>query len=125
MILNMAGGGGVEVNKKTGTTRTNNSGVLTINCGFKPDVVLVRIGTYNEDNYNYDGNIAYVFQEKTSGSSYYLANMTWLSSNTFISSTATASDTGCSVNMYQYDASWNGSAYSNKNVSWVAIKYTE
>lgn len=124
MIFNMAGGG-VEVKRATGTARTNSSGVATINCGFKPDVVLVRMGTYTEDSYNYDGNLAFVFQEKTSGSNYYLTNMTWVSTSTFVSSTATVSDTGCSINVYQYDTSWNGSVYSNKNLSWVAIKYTE
>lgn len=125
MIFNMAGGGGVEVKRATGTARTNSSGVLTINCGFKPDLVLVRIANYTEGGYNYDSNLAFVFSEKTTGSSYYLANMAWKSSTTMVSATATVSNTGCTVNMGQYDTSWNSSAFSNQNCSWVAIKYTE
>lgn len=125
MIFNMAGGGGVEVKRATGTVRTGSNGVATISCGFKPDVVVLRIGTYSEEGYNYDCNLVYAFNEKTTGSSYYLTNMTWVNSTTIITSTATVNSTGCSLNMYQYDTSWNGSAVANKNYSWVAIKYTE
>lgn len=115
---------GVNVQKQSGTVTTNSSGGATINCGFKPDMVLVRIATYTESPYNYDSNLAFVFKEKTTGSSYYLANMAWKDSTTLITGTATVSDTGCTLNLYEYDTSWNGNYFPNETLSWVAIKYT-
>lgn len=119
-----AGGGGVTVQKQSGTVTTNSNGAATISCGFKPDVVLVRIATYTEDNYNYDSNLAFVFKEKTSGDTYYLTNMAWKDSTTLVTATATVSNTGCSLNLYEYNSSWTGSYFSNETLSWVAIKYT-
>ncbi len=120
-----AGGGGVTVQKQSGTVTTGSNGRATISCGFKPDMVLVRIATYAENGYNYDSNLAFVFKEKTTGSTYYLTNMAWKDSNTLVTATATVSNTGCMLNLYEYDTSWSGSYFSNETLNWVAIKYTE
>lgn len=122
----------VKVRRASGSAtvpQTNRSSVsVTLNCGFKPDVVLVKVGTYTSGSgssaINYDCNLAYVFSEKTTTSSYYLTNCSWASDTLLVSTWATVSNTGFTVTFTTYDTSWNSAAPSGQVFDWVAIKYT-
>ena len=52
-------GGGSTVQTYTGTFSTNRDGETTVNCGFRPDVVVIDFGTYILEGYTYRATLTF------------------------------------------------------------------
>lgn len=101
---------------KTGSFQTSSSGTATVDCGFKPDVVVIYAPEANEDGYEYHtsccldvlgGSIEIMELNKK-----LLYFNIWETSNGFEISSAQT-----------YDFSWNWAQYSRKTLQYEAIKY--
>lgn len=111
---------GVQIQKATGTIRTNNSGNATATVNFQPDIVAFSGGTDPSGTTIYPGAM---FNE---------ANRTPLSliiaapnSNYFLTLlTVTRNSAGFSVSAQKMDYSHAVSADTSRSLSYVAIKYT-
>lgn len=113
---------GATAQRKNGTFTTNSSGTATVNCGFKPDVVLI---TGNKSS-NLVQNVAAVFAED-SRSTTHESCMAAPSGSDFqlYQLQITQSSSGFSVKAiceYYYDEAQNA---ENKTFNYVAVKYTE
>lgn len=111
---------GVTVQTKNGTATSNSSGVLTLNCGFKPDLVVLYFGVYES---NFETFITLPIKEQKQTGKYPLGIAMgadgiiegWVTS-------ATSSTT--KISLYLYDWSWAGSYYANQSISYRAVKYS-
>jgi hypothetical protein len=107
--------GGVTVQTKTGTVKS----AQTINCGFKPDLVVIRNTEAGADGWYHP---AFAFtamnmetllaQAEITGGFYYFGV------------TRTATGFKCDyVNFYDFDWNWSGSNYTG-SFNYTAVKYT-
>lgn len=124
MIMNMAGGGG-SVQVATGTITTSNSGTATVNCGFRPDLVVFHIATFTSEGERYESVIALPIAASKQNNGADLDNCA-VENNTFTSFIQCWIDritnTGVSVGFYRWSSS--PGRVSGKTYSWTAIKYT-
>lgn len=108
---------------KTGTFTTNSSGAATVNCGFKPDVVVVYAPENSKDGYTYNTScsidiLGYQIGLMVLNGKYLSFNISGNSTGFDISSAQTYTSVNFNSN------SWSGWAqYSNKKFSYEAIKY--
>ena len=123
MIMNMVfGGGGAEVQQKSGTFRTSSSGTATVNCGFKPDAVFVTGTVSGGYNTTYHGGAAFTAGSQTNVTSYIPSSSTsYIFSYLYITQTST----GFSVTAKRMSTSFAESNDTNRTISYIAIKYTE
>lgn len=117
---------GVNVQIKTGSITTSNSGTATVNCGFKPDLLVFHIATFTADGETYESVISLPFaaSKRTDGG----ANMdnSAVEDSSFTSFIEcwpeSITNTGVSVGFYRYSSS--PGYVSRKTYNWTAIKYT-
>lgn len=115
----LSSGSGVTVQRKTGTVTLKHEQTVTIDCGFKPDVVFLKAGSYSDDGITYNSSTAIVFAEESRNQPFTPLYITDGIAEVFW----TQKTTGFSVNAGLYDSSWDdlGGSFS---CNYVAIKYT-
>lgn len=120
-----AASGGAEVKTATGSITTSSSGTATVNCGFKPDLVIFHIANFTTDGESYESVIALPFEASKSSNGNNMFNCA-AENSTFSSFIAcwpeSITNTGVSVGFYRYSSS--PGYVSNKTYNWTAIKYT-
>ena len=120
--MNMVfGGGGAEVQQKSGTFRTSSSGTATVNCGFKPDAVFIT-GTVSGYTGKYHGCAAFSADSVTSAVSYFQSSST---SYIFSYVTFTQTSTGFTAAAKRLNTSFAESNDTNRTFNYIAIKYTK
>lgn len=124
MLFNMIPGNAVQI--VSGSVTTSSQGLATINCGFRPDLVIFYISAFTSDGYSYENVIALSINESKQNSGVNLNSMTWADSawNIIECWPESITDTGITCTFYAYDPSWNGGYVSRQTYSWTAIKYT-
>lgn len=111
---------GVQIQKATGTIRTNSSGNATATVNFQPDIVAFNGGTDPNGATNYPGAM---FTEANRSPLTLL--ITAPNSNYFMTVlTVTRDSAGFSVSAQKLNYSFAASADTNRSISYVAIKYT-
>lgn len=114
---------GVTVQKKTGTF-TSKSGRVTVNCGFKPDLVIVYIGqAYDSDEGYYESNLTVCFAEKKLNLST-MASMAFDADKNLECMWVSQTDTGFTITSGAYDASMDWDDKYNVEYNYTAVKYT-
>lgn len=123
MIKSMVcGGGGIEVQTTSGSVTTSNSGTATINCGFRPDLVVIYMGSGG----GYETVAAFPIKERKTSSTLNTVSWNGSSSEDIVDFDMTGvSDTGCSLRATVYGASGSTGSLSRRSLSWRAVKYTE
>lgn len=114
---------GVSVQVKTGTITTSTSGTATVNCGFKPDLLVFHVGTFNSSG-TYETCIALPFATQTNTSAK-LDNVCWdsTSDDMFECYVTNVSSTSVGVGFTRWTQS-SSADLSRKSFNWTAIKYT-
>lgn len=117
---------GVNVQKASGRVTTSTKGLATINCGFKPDLVVFFVSTYTSSGDLYENVIVLPIAESKQNSGAALNNIAWASSsgNLIECWPENITSTGISCTFYGYDSSWNEGYASRQTYSWTAVKYT-
>lgn len=111
---------GVQIQKATGTIRTNSSGNATATVNFQPDIVAFSGGTDPNGTTIYPG--AMFTEANRSPQSLLIAAP---NSNYFLTLlTVTRNSAGFSVSAQKMDYSHAVSADTSRSISYVAIKYT-
>lgn len=110
---------GVEVKTASGSVTTSSSGKATINIGFKPDLLVLKVGTVN----GYECNLTLALTEKWTSSP--IDAVSWYGEDymyeCYVSSIGATSTV---VYVYAYDSSWNSGSASRITFQWKAVKYT-
>lgn len=120
MIKSMVCGGGIEVLTASGSTTTSSGGKATINCGFKPDLLVLKVGTIN----GYECNLALALTEKWTTKP--IDAVSWYGEEYFLEAYIDSiGSTSVTLYVEGYDSSWNCGAASNVTFQWKAVKYTE
>lgn len=122
MIKSMVCGGGVDVQTYNGTFTTSNNGKASINCGFKPDLLVFY--TANGNGYECVGALP-IKERKTSRT---LNTVAWAPTDdiSFIDFDLTSlSDTGATVGVYLHSSGVYGEPYARKTISYRAVKYSD
>ena len=109
---------GVTVQKKTGTITTNSSGIGEVACGFKPDFVVIHVGTVDDNENNMVLNFA---ESYTGNSSFTVACRD--PEYAFIQANGRNGDTGFGMYVGAYDWSWGFHTVA-RTFSYTAVKYT-
>lgn len=110
---------GVEVQTASGSAKTSSKGLLTLNIGFQPDLIVLKVGTVS--GYEYNLNLALTEKWTTSKAgctSWYGDEYVY---EAYVNSVGTTSTT---LYVYGYDSSWNSGAASDITFNWKAVKYT-
>lgn len=113
---------GVEVKEKRGTFNTDPYGYASVNCGFKPDMVLFTQELYEpKDGSYYESHAAVVFPEQTYGDvDIFCIGLFGTYKENIIFLPVQSAD-GFSVSVEDN----SGEAVHNVQFKYVAIKYTE
>lgn len=120
---------GVNVQVKTGSSTTNSSGNLTVNCGFKPDLVVFHTTTFTESGETYECVISFPFNASKTNNGADLSSLAWAGATAgegyvvegWVNS---ITSTGGSFGFYGYSGSWDGAYIKNQTYNWTAVKYT-
>ena len=111
---------GVTIQRKNGTLKTNSSGMASVNCGFKPDLVVINGGSNSGVYYFvgaafYEGNVTKIsLTIMPSNTSSYV--MTMLETN--------QTSNGFSVTAKNLSPSFVQSNDTNRSLPYIALKYT-
>lgn len=110
---------GIEVKTASGSVTTSSSGKATINVGFKPDLLVLKVGTVN----GYECNLTLALTEKWTTKP--IDAVSWYGEDylyeCYVSSIGATSTV---VYVDGYDSSWNSGAASRITFQWKAVKYT-
>lgn len=110
---------GVTVQTASGSAKTSSRGLLTLNIGFEPDLIVLKVGTVS----GYEFNLNLALTEKWTSSK--AGCTSWHGDEyvyeAYVNSIGT---TSTSLYVYGYDSSWNSGAASNITFNWKAVKYT-
>lgn len=110
------GGSGVTIQRYEGTFTTDDNGNAEVDCGFQPDVVYL-LGENGAGLYSQ----AIVFAEELRDG--IPVTVMWASDG-LIETHWTQTQTGFTTHIEYQDWSFNATYYSEKTISYVAIKYT-
>ncbi len=110
---------GVTVKTASGSAKTSSKGLLTLNIGFKPDLIVLKVGTLN--GYEFNLNLALTEKWTSSKAGCTSWNGDEYMYEAYVNSIGT---TSTSLYVYGYDSSWNSGAASNITFNWKAVKYT-
>lgn len=113
---------GVTVQRKSGTFTTSTSGTATVNCGFKPDLVVVKVGTSSFDRTQNDPAFAFVESSQTKLS---ITSVSKSSSYIMTTNACTQNTSGFSITMNNISSSFSTAPVSRTTFSYIAVKYTE
>ena len=114
---------GVTVQRKSGTFTTNKSGVVTVNCGFQPDLVVIKGELYDDSDGIRAFNGAAAFAEETRASIQNIAM--WATDCLVYDLYVVQNDTGFDVvqaNFMDFDTATT--TLANKTFDYVAVKYS-
>lgn len=114
---------GVTVKRSSGTFTTNDSGVVTVNCGFQPDLVVIKGELYDDDIGIRVFNGAAAFAEETRASVHNISM--WATDCLVYDLYVVQNDTGFDVvqaNCMDFDTATT--TLANKTFDYVAVKYS-
>lgn len=112
---------GITIQKKNGTFTTDYSGNATVNCGFKPDVVLFT-GTNPQNSAIVHAGVAFTEANLTSiATTFAPPNTSYIVSSFTVSQTSS----GFTLKGVRVNSSFASSNDSNRSLNYIAIKYTE
>lgn len=124
MLFNATGGTAVQV--VSGSVTTSRTGTATVDCGFRPDLVVFYVSQFTSDGSLYENVLCLPIAESKTQNGAGLNNLTWESStfeNIIEVWPDSITDTGVNVTFYRY-ASGSAAAVSRKTYQWTAVKYT-
>lgn len=111
---------GVTVQRASGTFTTNSSGTASVDCGFKPDVVLF-IGRHPFDNSTYHSGVDFYNSELTNINTLFAPpNLSFIFTIIYVTQTSS----GFQIRSIKMDNSMRESNESNRSIDYIAIKYT-
>lgn len=114
---------GVTVQRASGTFTTNSRGTASVDCGFKPDAVLIK-GNLSG---NVPSNLAIMFAEDTRSTTH--RGYMWVSDNqsTYQQYKMDITQNASGFSVVAYDHYWYGEdkASNKRSFEYVAVKYTE
>lgn len=112
--------GPAQAQQYEGTFTTDASGNATVNCGFKPDAVLIKVS--HDDTYECNLNCIFAGAESPGLTQ---CAITWNSDYTSIyEADFSQLSNGFYVEIYGYSANWQSFEIPNATYSFVAVKYT-
>lgn len=114
---------GVAVQRKSGTFTTSTSGTATVSCGFKPDLVVVKVGKATQMDTN-QNDPAFGFAE-SGVTTLSITSISKNSSYIYMNTVCTQSSAGFSVTMTNISSSFATAKVSRTTFSYIAVKYTE
>ena len=117
-----SGSGGVTVQTKSGTFTTNNSGEVTVVCGFKPDLVLIKGELYDDGEVNRVFNGAAAFAEETRAGTQNICM--WATDYLLYDIYIVQNNTGFAVEADCMDYDMETTTLTNKTFDYVAVKYS-
>lgn len=110
---------GVEVKTASGSVTTTTSGKATLNIGFKPDLLVLKVGVVN--GYEFNLNLALTEKWTTSKA----GCVSWYGDENlyeaFVDSVGT---TSTSLYVYVFNSSWGSGPAQRVTFQWKAVKYT-
>lgn len=110
---------GATVNVITSSYKTDSIGSATVNCGFKPDAVLLTASNDEDTSY---GGVGFTGFNQISGGVLLVGPTT---NYAYAYHKLTQSSNGFSVSATRYSLSFKSSNDSSRTIDYVAIKYTE
>ncbi len=110
---------GVKVQTASGSVTTTSAGKATMDIGFKPDLLVLKVGTIS----GYECNLNLALTEKWTTSK--ACCVSWYGDEyMYEASVDSVGATSTSVYVTGYDSSWNNGAASKITFQWKAVKYT-
>lgn len=110
---------GATVKTASGSAKTSSRGLITLNIGFKPDLIVLKVGTVNGYEYNLNLSLTEKWTSSKAGcTSWYGENYVYEAYVNNVGNTST------SLYIYGYDSSWKSGAASGVTFDWKAVKYT-
>lgn len=124
-----AGGGSSAPQIKTGSLHIESHGSARVNCGFKPDLLIVYgDGVTDEDGTKYESNLVFSFAHKrlagTGSFDDYLESSAFSDAYYMLDGYALESSSGFDITMWEVSGGWDWTVIANKNFDYVAVKYT-
>lgn len=120
-VAGMSAGGAAK--RAAGSFTTNASCQASVNCGFRPDVVIVYTPSYKANSTStYETNLKFFFTEKKTA---YEEMSNAQCDDSLYEGIAVPTDTGFHISMMGYSFSWSKkpSIVTNKNFQYVAVQY--
>ena len=117
---------GTDVKIATGTVSVK-SGQGTVNCGFKPDILLFYINNFSTSSANYESIISMPFAIAANSDIEALSNCVYINSSYDMLEVwpKSLTDTGATCYFYLYTSSNpDGTYLTNSAYNYTAIKYT-
>ena len=110
-----------QIQTTSGTFTTNRSGLATVNCGFKPDVVRFTIN-HNWDGWKFEGAIDFA----SSNADKIICTDLYDDDDDILAATysTTRTDTGFTVEAGYRDYTYGEGTLKNQTVTYSAVKYT-
>lgn len=106
----------------TGTVTRVSGTAKTVNCGFKPDLVIFTGTNPQNNNSKVHAGVSFTAANVTSMQTYFAPPSTSYAFSVF---TVTQTTTGFTVEGIRINTSFDQSNESNRSLSYIAIKYTE
>lgn len=105
-----------SIQTKSGQFYTGTNGTAVVNCGFKPDLVTIHVGSYE----GYAFGISFPFSDFSNDN---VNSVTWNTAGLPREMEATRHNNGFSVEVTDYDANWATSKVS-ASFKYTAHKFT-
>lgn len=122
------GSGGVTVQRKADSFTANldpadNTAIqATVNCGFVPDVVIIKGKAYQGESNTYYYDMVAVFPERSAGRNYLVAGTS--GSYSVFEGTVEQTTNGFTMSFWAYNDDWDYVTMQRETFEYVAIKYT-
>lgn len=115
---------GITVQRKTGQFTTGSSGTAKVNCGFKPDLIIIVGDGENYEGKYYEYNLVFAVNERQH-SNYSLCASASSAQYCMLDAQLTeTSSNGFSIYIGNFDNNWNYNSITRKSFNYIAIKYT-
>jgi len=117
---------GVTVQRKSGSFTTDTNGNATVNCGFKPDLVVITGMTGDHSGANAEYQLAFAFNEAVTN--YQKGAAAFIDDGDYVMLAAGISQTQNGFTMSKMTAltlSFGSATSAQRTFNYVAIKYTE
>lgn len=96
-----------SVQTHTGTFMPDSNGIATLNCGFRPDIVFIYLGTYTAEGHTFNSSVCLpLFSDRTNP----VESIAWgdpidLDAQYYVIASDQTS-TGCTIQQYQITGNW-------------------